>query len=52
MCGRLVQRPTLDFGVPSPVDLAPALAEIPASYNLASTQHASVIIELLLQPVG
>ncbi len=34
MCGRFVQRPVLDFGMPSLVDLAPALAEIPPSYNL------------------
>ncbi|HDS1128639.1 TPA: SOS response-associated peptidase [Stenotrophomonas maltophilia] len=45
MCGRFVQRPILDFGLPSLVDLAPALAEIPPSYNLAPTQRASVILD-------
>ena len=45
MCGRFVQRPVLDFGLPSLVDLAPALAEIPPSYNLAPTQRASVILD-------
>lgn len=45
MCGRFVQRPILDFGLPSLVDLAPALAEIPASYNLAPTQRAAVILD-------
>lgn len=35
MCGRFAQRPILDFGLPSLVDLAPALAEMPPSYNLA-----------------
>jgi len=45
MCGRFVQRPVLDFGMPSLVDLAPALAEIPPSFNLAPTQRASVILD-------
>jgi hypothetical protein len=45
MRGRFVQRPILDFGLPSLVDLAPALAEIPPSYNLAPTQRASVILD-------
>lgn len=43
MCGRFAQRPILDFGLPSLIDLAPALAEIPPGYNLAPTQPASVI---------
>lgn len=45
MCGRFVQRPVLEFGLPSLVDLAPALAEIRPSYNLAPTQRASVILD-------
>ncbi|WP_439448967.1 SOS response-associated peptidase [Stenotrophomonas sp. ATs4] len=45
MCGRFVQRPVLDFGLPSLVDLAPALTEIPPSYNVAPTQQASVILD-------
>lgn len=45
MCGRFVQRPLLDFGLPSLVDLAPALAKIPPSYNLAPTQRTSVILD-------
>lgn len=45
MCGRFVQLPVLDFGVAPLVDLAPALAEIPPSYNLAPTQRASVILD-------
>lgn len=44
MCGRLVQRPILDFGLPSLVDLAPALAEILPSYNLAPTRRAPAIL--------
>ncbi|WP_367381091.1 hypothetical protein [Stenotrophomonas cyclobalanopsidis] len=45
MCGRFVQRPILDFGLPSLVDLAAALAEIPPSYNLVPTQRASVVLD-------
>lgn len=45
MCGRFAQRPILDFGLPSLVDLAPALAEMPPSYNLAPTQRASVFLD-------
>lgn len=33
MCGRFVQRPVPDFGLPSLVDLAPALAKIPHSLS-------------------
>lgn len=45
MCGRFVQRPILDFGLPSLIDLAPALADNPPNYNLAPTQRASVILD-------
>ncbi|AFJ75514.1 hypothetical protein Smp_44 [Stenotrophomonas phage Smp131] len=45
MCGRFVQLPVVDFGLRSLVDLAPALAQIPPSYNLAPTQLASVILD-------
>lgn len=45
MCGRFVQRPIIDFGLPGWADLAPGLAEIPPSYNLAPTQRASVILD-------
>ncbi len=45
MCGRFVQRPVFkadSLGLP---DLAPALAELPESSNLAPTQRASVILD-------
>lgn len=45
MCGRFVQLPVIDFGQPGLADLAPGLAEIQASYNLAPTQRASVILD-------
>ncbi|HHA2511087.1 TPA: SOS response-associated peptidase [Stenotrophomonas maltophilia] len=45
MCGRFVQLPVIDFGQPGLADLAPGLAEIQPSYNLAPTQRASVILD-------
>jgi len=45
MCGRFVQLPVVDFGLPSLADLAPGLAEIQPSFNLAPTQQASVILD-------
>lgn len=45
MCGRFVQLPVVDFGQPGLADLAPGLAEIQPSYNLAPTQRASVILD-------
>lgn len=43
MCGRFVHHSVVDFGQPRLADLAPDLAEIQPSYNLAPTQRASVI---------
>ena len=45
MCGRFVQLPIVDFGQPGLADLAPGLAEIQPSYNLAPTQRASAILD-------
>lgn len=45
MCGRFVQLPVVDFGQPGLADLAPGLAEIQPSFNLAPTQRASVILD-------
>ncbi len=45
MCGRFVQLPVVDFGLPGLADLAPGLAEIQPSFNLAPTQRASVILD-------
>ncbi len=45
MCGRFVQLPVIDFGKPGLADLAPGLAEIQPSYNLAPTLRASVILD-------
>lgn len=45
VCGRFVQLPVVDFGQPGLADLAPGLAEIQPSYNLAPTQRASVILD-------
>lgn len=45
MCGRFVQLPVVDFGQPGLADLAPGLAEIQPSYNLAPTQRASIILD-------
>jgi len=45
MCGRFVQKPIFgpdQVGLP---DLAQALLELPASYNVAPTQRASVILD-------
>ncbi len=39
MCGRFVQLPVIDFGQPGLADLAPGLAEIQPSYNLAPTRR-------------
>lgn len=44
MCGRFVQRPIVDFGLPDWVDLSLGLADIQPSFNLAPTQRASVIL--------
>ncbi|MDH0740933.1 SOS response-associated peptidase [Stenotrophomonas maltophilia] len=45
MCGRFVQLPVVDFGQPGLADLAPGLAGIEPSYNLAPTQRASIILD-------
>jgi len=45
MCGRFVQHSVVVFGQPGLADLAPGLAEIQPSYNLAPTQRASVILD-------
>jgi len=45
MCGRFVQLPVLDFGPPNLAELAPGLAEIQPSFNLAPTQRASIILD-------
>ncbi len=45
MCGRFVQLPIVDFGQADLADLAPGLAEIHPSFNLAPTQRASVILD-------
>lgn len=45
MCGRFVQLPVVDFGLPGLADLAPGLAEIRPSFNLAPTQRAAVILD-------
>lgn len=45
MCGRFVQLPIVDFGQAGLADLAPGLASIEPSYNLAPTQRASVILD-------
>ena len=45
MCGRFVQLPVVDLGLPGLADLAPSLASIGTSYNLAPTQRASVILD-------
>jgi len=53
MCGRFVQTPTFkpdQLGLP---DLAQDLLELPPNYNMAPTQHASVILDRMpvwLQP--
>ena len=45
MCGRFVQLPVVDLGLPGLADLAPGLAEIQPSFNLAPTQRAAVILD-------
>ncbi|RLK57426.1 putative SOS response-associated peptidase YedK [Stenotrophomonas rhizophila] len=45
MCGRFVQLPVVDLGLPGLADLAPGLADIQPSFNLAPTQRASVILD-------
>jgi len=45
MCGRFVQLPVVDLGLPDLADLAPGLAHIQPSFNLAPTQRASVILD-------
>ncbi|WP_234455831.1 SOS response-associated peptidase [Stenotrophomonas sp. S41] len=45
MCGRFVQLPVVDFGLPGLADLALGLAEIEPSFNLAPTQRAAVILD-------
>ena len=45
MCGRFVQLPVVDFGLPILADLASGFAEIQPSFNLAPTQRASVILD-------
>ncbi|PII21020.1 hypothetical protein CR919_03015 [Stenotrophomonas sp. LMG 10879] len=45
MCGRFVQLPVAAFGQPGLADLAPGLAGIEPSYNLAPTQRASIILD-------
>lgn len=44
MCGRFVQPPISALLPPELVHLAPALAELPANFNLAPTQLASVVL--------
>ena len=45
MCGRFIQQPVFDAAPLGMPDLAPALADVPHSYNLAPTQRASVILD-------
>jgi len=45
MCGRFVQLPVVDFGLPGLSDLTSGLAEIQPSFNLAPTQRAAVILD-------
>lgn len=45
MCGRFVQLPVIDFGLPDLADLAPGFAEIQPSFNLAPTQRAAIILD-------
>ncbi|EKT4088247.1 SOS response-associated peptidase [Stenotrophomonas maltophilia] len=45
MCGRFVQLPIVEFGLPGLADLAPGLAEIQSSFNLAPTQRAAIILD-------
>lgn len=45
MCGRFVQLPVADLGLPGLADLAPGMAEMQPSYNLAPTQRASLILD-------
>lgn len=45
MCGRFVQRPISALLPPELAHLAPALAELPANFNLAPTQLASVVLD-------
>ncbi|HDS1082422.1 TPA: SOS response-associated peptidase [Stenotrophomonas maltophilia] len=45
MCGRFVQLPDVDLGQSGLADLAPGLAEIQPSFNLAPTQRASIILD-------
>lgn len=44
-CGRFVQLPDIVFGQPGLADLAPGVAEIQPSFNLAPTQCAAVILD-------
>jgi len=45
MCGRFVQLPVVNFSLPVLADLAPGLAEIRPSFNLAPTQSAAAILD-------
>lgn len=45
MCGRFVQLPVIDLGLPGCADLSPSLAEIQPSFNLPPTQRATVILD-------
>lgn len=46
MCGRLVQTPIRDAAGPGFPQLVGDLLSMPASYNLAPTQRATVVLDL------